>query len=130
MPSDHSVALRAGYRSRCVAMQTDAGVTPRCRLLANLGWMLLRGKPAVVVVAAWLRELLAGREVACVPKGNDRYGRVLAMCFLGGENLNDRIVREGWALDFRRYTSAYLDAEEEAKRRKVGLWEDFEPPWE
>jgi endonuclease YncB( thermonuclease family) len=44
-----------------------------------------------------------------------------------GENLNDRIVREGWALDFRRYTSAYLEAEEEAKRRRVGLWRgDFE----
>lgn len=51
---------------------------------------------------AWLRELLAGREVACVPKGNDRYGRVLATCFLGGENLNDRIVREGWALTATR----------------------------
>ena len=39
---------------------------------------------------------------------NDRYGRVLATCFVGGEHLNDRIVCEGWALDFRRYTSAYL----------------------
>ncbi len=63
-----------------------------------------------------------------MPKGNDRCGRALAT---GGENLNDRIVRKGWALDFRRYTSAYLEAEEEAKRRKVGLWRgDFEPPWE
>lgn len=80
---------------------------------------------------AWPKEFLAGREVACVPKGNDRYGRVLATCFVGGENLNDAIVREGWALDFRRYTSAYLEAEEEAKRRGTGLWRgDFEPPWE
>lgn len=69
--------------------------------------------------------------MACVPKGNDRYGRVLATCFVGGENLNDRIVREGWALDFRRYTSAYLEAEDEARRRGIGLWRgDFEPPWE
>lgn len=32
-----------------------------------------------------------------------RYGRVLATCFVGDENLSDRIVREGWALDFRRH---------------------------
>jgi endonuclease YncB( thermonuclease family) len=71
-------------------------------------------------------RLLSTREV-----GNDRSGRVLATCFVGGENLNERIVREGWALDFRRYTSAYLDAEEEAKRRRVGLWQrDFEAPWQ
>jgi endonuclease YncB( thermonuclease family) len=38
-----------------------------------------------------------------------------------GDNLNERI-------DFRRYTSAYLEAEEDAKRRKVGL--RLEPPWE
>lgn len=79
----------------------------------------------------WLKDLLAAREVACVPKGNDRYGRVLATCYLGGENLNERIVREGWALDFRRYTSVYLPAEDQAKRRGAGLWRgDFTPPWE
>jgi endonuclease YncB( thermonuclease family) len=78
---------------------------------------------------AWLADFLAEREVACVSKGHDRYGRLLATCFVGGENLNDRIVREGWALDFRRYTSAYLEAEDDAKRTRAGLWR-FEPPWE
>ncbi len=39
-----------------------------------------------------------GREVAGVRKGDDRYGRVLATGFVAGESLNDRIVREGWAL--------------------------------
>lgn len=69
---------------------------------------------------------LAERWPAC-----PRATTAMAGCFVGGENLNERIVREGWALDFRRYTSAYLDAEEEAKRRRVGLWRgDFEPPWE
>jgi hypothetical protein len=28
---------------------------------------------------------------------------LLAVCYLGGEDLNERIVREGWALDFRKY---------------------------
>jgi len=81
--------------------------------------------------SAWLAEFLAGREIACVEKGRDRYGRLLATCFVGGENLNDRIVREGWALDFRRYTHSYVEAEEEAKRKGMGVWRgEFELPWE
>ncbi|SUS06971.1 hypothetical protein DF3PB_3540002 [uncultured Defluviicoccus sp.] len=52
-----------------------------------------------------------------MPKGNDRYGRVLATCFVGGENLNDRIVREGWALDFRRPPTPRFPAPAPAGRR-------------
>lgn len=83
------------------------------------------------MAGAWLREFLADREVACVEKGHDRYGRVLATCFVGGENLNARIVAEGWAVNFDRYTHDYKDSEELAKRRGAGLWRGtFELPWE
>ncbi len=73
-----------------------------------------------------------GREVAGVRKGDDRYGRVLATGFVGGESLNDRIVREGWALGLLPLLEAGVEAEEEeAKRRRAGLWRgDFEPRWE
>ena len=61
--------------------------------------------------AEWLRKRLDGRQVECVGHARDRYGRLLAVCYLGGENLNERIVREGWALDFRKYSTDYLQAE-------------------
>jgi endonuclease YncB( thermonuclease family) len=81
--------------------------------------------------AAWLKDHLRGREVECIGHARDRYQRLLAVCYIGGENLNERIVREGWALDFRRYSSDYLRAEAEAKRAGAGLWRgDFTPPWE
>jgi endonuclease YncB( thermonuclease family) len=30
---------------------------------------------------------------------------LLAVRYIGGEDLNERVVREGWALDFRRYST-------------------------
>jgi hypothetical protein len=61
----------------------------------------------------------------------DRYGRLLAVCYANGESINnERIGREGWALDFRKYSTDYLQAESEAKRAGTGTWRgDFEPPW-
>jgi endonuclease YncB( thermonuclease family) len=45
----------------------------------------------------------------------------LAVCYVGGEDLNERIVREGWALDCRKYSTAYLQAESAAKRAGAGI---------
>ena len=87
--------------------------------------------PCGRTAAEWLRDLLRGRQVECVGHAWDRYQRLLAVCYAGGENLNERIVREGWALDFRKYSTDYLQAESEAKRAGAGIWRgQFTPPWE
>ena len=40
-------------------------------------------------------------------------------------------MREGWALDYRKYSSDYLQAQAEAKRAGAGIWRgEFTPPWE
>jgi endonuclease YncB( thermonuclease family) len=72
--------------------------------------------PCGRTAADWLKAYLRGRHVHCVGHARDRYGRPLAICYVGGENLNERIVREGWALDCRRYSTDYLKAEANAKR--------------
>ena len=55
----------------------------------------------------------------------DRYGRV------GGEDVNATMVRHGWALAYRRYSTDYEDDEDDARAAKVGLWAgEFMPPWE
>ena len=52
-------------------------------------------------------------------------------CYVGGEDQNERIVRKGWALAFRRYSTSYLQAEAAAKRAGAGIWRgEFTPPWE
>jgi endonuclease YncB( thermonuclease family) len=87
--------------------------------------------PCGRTAAEWLRECLRGRQVECVGHTRDRYSRLLAVCYAGGESINDRLVREGWALDYRKYSSDYLAAEAEAKRRGAGVWRgEFMPPWQ
>jgi Micrococcal nuclease (thermonuclease) homologs len=87
--------------------------------------------PCGQMAADWLQTYLRDRQVTCVGHARDRYHRLLAVCYAGGKNLNERIVTEGWALDFRRYTDAYLPAEADARRRGAGLWRgEFVPPWE
>src|SRR5512134_1888792 len=81
--------------------------------------------------AEWLRDHLNGRQVECVSHARDRYRRLLAVCYVGGEDQNQRIVREGWALAFRRYSADYLQAGSAAKRAGAGIWRgEFTPPWE
>jgi len=78
-----------------------------------------------------LADKVAGRTVSCRPNGADRYGRPLAVCFIGREDVNAWLVSEGWALAYRAYSTAYVGEEEVARRGHRGIWRgDFEPPWE
>jgi endonuclease YncB( thermonuclease family) len=41
------------------------------------------------------------------------------------------MVKRGWALAYRKYSKDYVNDEEEAKEKKIGLWAgEFIPPWE
>ena len=78
-----------------------------------------------------LEERISGRAVVCEEKDRDRYGRIVAVCRAGGEDLNAWMVSEGWALAYRRYSEAYVDEEAEAKAARLGVWRgEFVPPWD
>jgi Staphylococcal nuclease homologue len=58
-------------------------------------------------------------------------GRSVAGCYVGGEDLDRWMVEEGWALAFRKYSLDYVDAEDEARQARRGVWAgEFETPWE
>ena len=77
----------------------------------------------------YLEALIGGRPVACRARDADRYGRTVAVCTAGGEDLNAAMVRAGWALAYRRYSTDYVPAEAAARRDGRGLWAGrFEPP--
>src|SRR5262249_15966539 len=85
--------------------------------------------------AEWLRltgslhTLTVGRLTA--NRGTDRYGRTLAVCSVEGDDLNAWMVREGWALAFVRYSTAYVKEEEKAHSAERGLWRGaFIAPWD
>ena len=78
-----------------------------------------------------LEDRTSGRPVACEEKDRDRYGRIVAVCRLGGEDLNAWMVSQGWALAYRRYSRAYAIEEVSAKKGGLGLWRgEFVPPWD
>jgi len=88
----------------------------------------LCGKDAAFALA----DLIDGKVVHCDPTGLDRYGRTVAVCFLGEIELNRWLVKEGWALDYKRYSKGqYVEAQAVAKEAGRGLWQgEFIPPWE
>lgn len=71
--------------------------------------------------AAWLKSWLAERPVSCAREAIDRYKRVVATCYVGGEDIGARLVAEGWALAYTRYSPRYVPLEEEARAARRGL---------
>lgn len=77
----------------------------------------------------FLEQLIAGQPVACRAHDHDRYGREVATCTVGAQDINAAMVRAGWAVAYRQYSTAYVPLEEEARSRRAGIWAGrFEPP--
>ena len=69
--------------------------------------------------------------VRCQPRDRDRYGRIVAICFKGDEDLNRWMVASGWAVAFRRYSLDYVADEDRARGAHLGVWSGtFEMPWD
>ena len=76
-------------------------------------------------------SLTSGKRVDCQEKDRDRYGRVVAICRVGGEDLGARLVREGFAWAFTRYSNDYVGDEARARAEKVGVHaHNCLPAWE
>ena len=78
-----------------------------------------------------LREWTHTKEVRCIGDEKDRYGRLIADCFVDCYNVNARLVYEGWVLAYRRYSKKYVPEEDEAKAAKREMWAGkFVAPWD
>lgn len=70
-----------------------------------------------------LKKLISRRTLDCYEVEEDRYGRLIAHCYLGETNINDLMVRSGWAYAYDYYSKAYVPAEKEAQEKGIGLWQ-------
>ena len=78
-----------------------------------------------------LQEKISASDVVCQSEGQDRYGRLLAVCKLGNEDINQWLVAEGLALAYIQYSNRYEHDEATAREAKAGLWAGaFMPPWD
>jgi len=84
--------------------------------------------------ASWaLARIIEEHWVTCKPKDTDRYGRIVAVCYMaeGQIDINSLMVEQGWALAYRRYSGDYVGQEATAKNSGVGIWAgEFMEPWE
>jgi len=78
-----------------------------------------------------LSDRIGRSTVRCEPHGRDRYGRAIAICFKGTEDLNRWMVAAGWAVAYRKYSLDYVGEEKSAHNAKLGIWSrTFEMPWD
>ncbi len=78
-----------------------------------------------------LARFIETHWVTCKGNKRDRYGRLIAVCFVGSYNLNAIMVREGWAMAYRQYSNDYVPEEDDARIHRRGLWRGkFMAPWE
>lgn len=78
-----------------------------------------------------LADKIGERTVRCEERDIDRYKRIVAVCYVGSEDIGNWLVKQGWALAFRKYSIDYVSAEDEARVARRGVWRgDFEMPWE
>jgi endonuclease YncB( thermonuclease family) len=79
-----------------------------------------------------LDDRLRDEVVRCFERDRDRYGRMVADCRMGDEDIGAWLVREGWALRYADYAgTAYLIEETATRRARRGVWAGtMEAPWE
>jgi len=78
----------------------------------------------------FLKTIAENKPVFCWSMDKDRYGRLVAICYLGFKSLNAMMVEEGWAVDYPRYSHGlYQSAQKEAQEQHKGIWSStFEKP--
>ena len=70
-----------------------------------------------------LRRLIRNASVTCQILDTDRYGRSVAECSAGSVNLNEAMVRSGWAIAYTRHGQDHAAAQDEARAAKRGIWQ-------
>ena len=60
--------------------------------------------------------------VKCQKMNTDIYQREVSICYAGKVNINQQMVRNGWAVAYTRYFPDFALDEENARKEKRGIW--------
>jgi endonuclease YncB( thermonuclease family) len=97
----------------------------------------LASQPYSRKATQFLKKGVTGKSLELKSYGQDKYDRLLAEVWAGGENLNLSLVRTGLAEVYRGRVPVgfskqpYLEAQQEARRAKRAIWslgERYVPP--
>ena len=86
-----------------------------------------------IVASEKLNELIfssTNKTVNCENIDKDQYDRLISNCWVDKIFINSWMVRNGWALAYKKYSKEFIKEEDEAKIKKSGLWNgQFVEPW-
>ncbi len=81
-------------------------------------------------------RLVAGKTVAVKSYDRDKYGRTVGVVYVDSINVNEEIIKAGYAWQYRKYCKApfcskWLSFEREARINRIGLFASShpQPPW-
>ena len=84
-----------------------------------------------------LKKLILGQTVEVTLTGAKTYNREVCLIKKDGIDINLEMVKRGYAWAYRQYlrrpyASEYIQAENDARAKRLGLWADANPtpPWE
>lgn len=68
-----------------------------------------------------VHDRYAGRTARCAPLTKDRYGRIVARCFVNGQDIGQQLVQDGLAYAYRKYSYDYDLDEKRAYVADLGI---------
>ncbi len=78
-----------------------------------------------------LKKFINNRIIKCISESKDRYNRYLSICYLKNKDINSWLVKNGYAIAYRRYSKKYVLEEQYAEKNKLGIWQGtFQNPEE
>ena len=70
-----------------------------------------------------LLKKLKKKKIKCfIEKNKDRYKRSIGVCYLKNEDINKWLVKNGYAIAYKKYSKKYVLDEKYAKENKLGIW--------
>ena len=86
--------------------------------------------PCGLVATNELKKIIISGKLFCKKRTTDRYRRSISTCYVNGVDVSSLMVKNGWALAYRKYSKDYIDEENKAKEKKRGMWAgEFIAPW-
>lgn len=77
-----------------------------------------RGEPGFEEATVFMKEITAGELVRCEQVETDRYGRVIAICYVDGRDVAAALVTAGLGRDCQRYSGGRYETLEQQKTRE------------
>ena len=69
-----------------------------------------------------LKKLINDQNLTCKVNDIDIYNRFVAVCFIDEIDINQWMVKNGWAIAYRYYSTDYINDERFARENKLGIW--------